>query len=45
VFVPERVTITQDTPDLSGVMVVWALGILGTLATMAATWWRRRRSD
>lgn len=42
VFVPERVTITQETPDLSGVMVLWIVGILGTVATMAVTWWRRR---
>jgi outer membrane biosynthesis protein TonB len=42
VVVPERITITQETPDLGAVLTIWALGILGTVATLAVTWWRRR---
>lgn len=38
----ERVAITQETPDLTGVMVVWVLSILAAVAIMAVTWWRRR---
>lgn len=38
----ERVTITQETPDLTGVVAVWVLSILAAVAIMAVTWWRRR---
>ncbi len=31
----------QDTPDLTGVLVVWVLGIAGTVAVLGGTWWRR----
>lgn len=37
-----RARITQDTPDLGGVLALWGLGILGTLAVLAWGWWRNR---
>jgi len=37
-----RARITQDTPDLGGVLAVWGLGILGTIATLAWSWQRNR---
>jgi outer membrane biosynthesis protein TonB len=42
VVAPERITVTQSTPDLSGVLTLWVLGILGTLGTLAVSWWRQR---
>jgi hypothetical protein len=35
-----RTRITQDTPDLGGVLTLWVLGILGTLAVLGWGWWR-----
>ena len=40
--VDDRNRITQDTPDLGGVLTLWGLGILGTVATLAWTWWRNQ---
>ncbi len=37
-----RTRITQDTPDLGGVLTLWGLGILGTVSTLAWGWWRNR---
>lgn len=34
---------TQSTPDLTGVLWLWVLGIVGAVGTCAVTWWRRRR--
>jgi outer membrane biosynthesis protein TonB len=39
----ERTRVTQDTPDLGGVLTLWGLGIVGTFATMAWAWWHNRR--
>lgn len=33
-----RARITQDTPDLGGVLTLWGLGILGTVTTLAWGW-------
>jgi hypothetical protein len=40
--VDDRARITQDTPDLGGVLVLWGIGILGTLATLAWSWHQNR---
>lgn len=37
-----RARITQDTPDLGGVLALWGVGILGTVATLAWSWNRNR---
>ena len=37
-----RARITQDTPALGGVLTLWGLGIVGTLATLAWSWQRNR---
>ncbi|HSP03109.1 MAG TPA: hypothetical protein VLR27_06385 [Acidimicrobiales bacterium] len=39
-----RARITQDTPALGGVLTLWGLGIVGTLATLAWSWQRNRTS-
>lgn len=45
VVAPEPATVTQDTPDLGGVLAVWALSILAVVGIMATTWWRNRQAE